>query len=191
MSSNVARSRLQSDLLRSALHATADALDYHSEIELLLVGGAAGMLTGLLSPARTTHDCDVMVYAPPQAWHAVETAARLAARKLHLGSSWLNSDAQLLHRRLPVAWKSRRITVGRFGSRAAGLLVHAIGRPDFIAMKFIAGRVQDREDLASLRITAAEAAFVRDYLSTLASRGEHPDHIANAADLLNAMNPPA
>jgi hypothetical protein len=43
-----------------ALKKLGERFSYHTEVELLLVGGAAGMLTGLLPPARTTTDCDVM-----------------------------------------------------------------------------------------------------------------------------------
>jgi hypothetical protein len=185
----VSRQPLQATLLQTALRATADALSYPSPVEIVLVGGAAGMLTGLLPAHRTTQDCDVMVYAPAQAWHAVETAAASVARRLRLSPTWLNGDVQMLVRRLPQGWESRRISIARYGRAPGEMIVFAVGRLDLIAMKFIAGRVQDREDLASLNVSRDDASFVRAYLASLQSRGEHTDHIKSAIDLLESMRP--
>ena len=57
--------------VEQALSTLGKRFSYHTEVELLLVGGAAGMLTGLLPPARTTTDCDVIAYVPEDAMGAV------------------------------------------------------------------------------------------------------------------------
>jgi hypothetical protein len=58
-----------------ALAALGCHFQWHCDVEILLVGGAAGMVTGVLPPERTTVDCDVILYSPEQAWIAVEAAA--------------------------------------------------------------------------------------------------------------------
>lgn len=63
-----------------ALRRLGQLVDYHAEVDQFLVGGAAGMLTGVLPPARTTTDCDVVVYLPPAALGAVELAAGASRR---------------------------------------------------------------------------------------------------------------
>ena len=79
--------------LERALRAVGKYLEPGPAIELLLVGGAAAMVTGLLPPSRTTLDCDVMVYDPDAAGPAVELAAEQAAAEMGLSRDWLNSKA--------------------------------------------------------------------------------------------------
>lgn len=67
--------RMNTSTVERALTRLGESLRYHREIEVLLVGGAAGMLTGVFPASRTTIDCDVMVYVPREAMIAVETAA--------------------------------------------------------------------------------------------------------------------
>ena len=63
--------------------------------------------------------------------------------------------------------------------------VTAIGRLDLVAMKFIAGRAEDREDLRALKVTKDEAEFVREYLTKLArTHPQERDHVADALALL-------
>lgn len=180
----MARRSFSPTLLQQALQATGEALQYPADVEILIVGGAAGLLTGLLPPARTTFDCDVMVFVPAQAWHAVEQAGRRVAQALNLSPTWLNGEANEMFRyRLPDGWEARRSHVGRFGRLSA----YAVGRTDLIAMKVVAGRPQDREDLAELRPTAAEIEFVGAYLDGLVGRGADPRLIDDARVLLDSL----
>jgi hypothetical protein len=149
-------------------------------IELLLVGGAAGLLTGLLPPSRTTLDCDVMVYAPANAWHAVEQAAHVVGRELGLPTSWLNSVAQMRIDSLPNGWRERRIRIGQFGP----LHVWAVSRIDLIAMKFIAHRAQDLEDLAALNVTTEDVALVERFVQSLRAGRTPSQEVEEAMKIL-------
>jgi hypothetical protein len=87
---------MNTSTVENALRRLGEVLSYDLDIEILLVGGAAGMVTGVLSSTRTTLDCDVMVYNPPEAMSAVESAAQEVATELELPSNWLNSDVQFV-----------------------------------------------------------------------------------------------
>ncbi len=170
-------------MLERSLSRLGGLVDYPGDIELLIVGGAAGMLTGVLSRERITTDCDVMVYAPAAALTAVESAAERVGAELNLPNRWLNSDLQIRIDALPDGWRDRRIFVGAYGR----LTIFAASRPDLIAMKVLAGRPQDIEDLQSMRIRSDEAAFVRRYLQMLSARGTPASQIDDAHILLSAL----
>lgn len=155
---------MDTTLVARSLKRVADAFDFHMDVEVLLVGGAAGMLTGVLRPRRTTIDCDVMVSAPPGAIARLEEIARSVAPELGLAPTWLNGDANLVQWKLPEGWRERRVPV----LSSARLRVFAVGRADFIALKALAGRDQDIEDLRALKVTAEEASFVRAHLDAYA-----------------------
>ncbi|MFO0787082.1 MAG: hypothetical protein U0573_12120 [Phycisphaerales bacterium] len=57
--------------VEQALKKLGERFSHHTDVELLCDGGAAGMLPGLLPPARTTTDCNLMVYVPEDARSAV------------------------------------------------------------------------------------------------------------------------
>ncbi|MCP3981603.1 MAG: hypothetical protein GY716_20070 [bacterium] len=175
---------MNTSTVERALRRLGEVLEYHREIEILLVGGAAGMVTGVLASGRVTTDCDVMVYIPPDAMSAVELAAGTVASEMSLSPTWLNSDVQLRLDALPDGWKQRQIHVGTYGR----LRVYAASRLDLIAMKVLAGRDQDIEDLQAMRIRQDDAEFVADYLDSLDSKGTKPEQIEEAKVLLDSLD---
>jgi hypothetical protein len=169
--------------VEQALSTLGKRFSYHTEVELLLVGGAAGMLTGLLPPARTTTDCDVIAYVPEDAMGAVELAAARVASELGLPETWLNSDVQLRRDALPDDWQARRIVIGAWGQ----LRVFAVSRIDLIAMKVLAGRPQDLEDVHSMKPRRDDVEFVRRYLDGLPAKGTMVKEIDEARELLESL----
>lgn len=160
---------LNQRIIRNGLAKIGEHLQVHGDVEILLVGGAAGTLTGELPAAWTTADVDVIHFHLPEDRDAVLAAAGLATRELSLPPSWLSEDVGLYEWTLPEGWRDRRIEVGVYGR----LRVYAASRIDLIAMKFIAHRERDLEHLAQMRVTAAELSFVRCYLDAL--NKEHSD----------------
>lgn len=146
----------------AALKRTGESLRWDGPVEVLLIGGAAGMIIGALEPGRVTLDCDLMDCRPAAAEHAIDEAARNIAGELGLPENWLNWQARQLDI-LPDGWRSRRREVGRFGL----LHVYAAGRMDLLAMKCYANRPQDRQDIVAMKPTPEELEFVRRYLNML------------------------
>ena len=174
---------MNTSTVESALRRLGAVLGDGPEIEILLVGGAAGMITGLLPPTRVTTDCDVMAYLPPDTMATVELAAAQVAGELGLATNWLNSDVQIRVDALPSGWEQRKISAGRYGR----LRVSAVSRPDLIAMKVLAGRDQDIEDLQAMRVRSDDVAFIENYLNTLASKGTQRGQIYEARELLASL----
>lgn len=158
-------------------------LTYHCDIEILLVGGAAGMVTGVLAANRVTTDCDVMVYIPADAMATVELAAERVAEEMSLSRTWLNSDVQIRLDALPDGWEQRKIYVGMYGR----LRVFAASRPDLIAMKVLAGRDQDIDDIQAMRIRRDDMEFVRGFLDSLSPKRTKPEQIEEARSLLESL----
>jgi hypothetical protein len=133
-----------------------------NDFELLVVGGAAGILGGNLAPGRTTLDCDIMVVAPSddRAWKRLRDGAMAVARELGLSSNWLNDGARAWRDTLPADWRDRRILALDLPS----LRIFIPSRADFIVMKIMAGRDQDIEDLRHVAPTRDELAFARSIL---------------------------
>jgi len=154
--------------IKTALAELGASLSTGTVVEMLIVGGAAGLLTGELKGARTTGDVDALQVLPPNEWDQLQDAAARVGVKKGLPANWLNrDDAGLFRESLPVDWKSRCIDVGRFGK----LQVWAVGRLDLIAMKFYAGRPKDREDLVAMNVTSEEGQFVLRYLDAFEVSG--------------------
>lgn len=174
---------MTSSVVEQALARLGEVLSYPDDVEVLLVGGAAAMLTGVLPAARTTVDCDVMDYSPEGAMAAVELASEVVARELLLPARWLNSDVQLRRDALPDAWRQRRIHVGVYGR----LSVWAASRQDLIAMKVIAGRAQDLEDLTAMRVRRDEIEFVRTHLASLTAKGTDRSQVDDALEVLSSL----
>lgn len=128
-------------------------------VELLLVGGAAGVLAGYLPRQRTTRDCDVMVWSPPEelVWSELERLADEIGGERAMPPHWLNRAAGVFEHRLLPAWKHRRIEV----MSHSALRLFVPGRVDYMAMKLLAGRDVDLDDVLAMAMTAAEAEQIR------------------------------
>lgn len=150
---------LSSTLILDSLNATGEKLGPGVRLEVLIVGGAAAMLTGLVGPERSTSDVDVLSVVPSAADEELGAAAEAVARERGLPMDWMNRDAGLHRAGLPDGWETRRQPLGVFGR----LHVFAASRRDLIAMKLYAHREQDLEDLAAIRPTPEELAFARGH----------------------------
>ena len=144
------------------LHVLGEHLPADIKIDILLIGGAAGVLTEQLPLNRTTTDCDVIFYRPENAGNTILAAVQQVATQEKLPTSWLNFEAMQLDI-LPHGWHTRQIHISDFGP----LHVYAVSRRDLLAMKCYANHTQDREDVQVMRPTREELAFVRTYLNML------------------------
>ena len=153
-------------------------------VEIVLIGGAAGMLTGQLGETRVTTDCDVIRWVPAGAQKSVLEVARQMAREEGLPEHWINSQAMDLDI-LPDGWRGRTVHIDTFGS----LRVSCISRKDLLATKFYAGHPRDVEDLSAMSPSAEELAFVRIYLNMLRvpSRQANLDQVSSGMHLLVAF----
>jgi hypothetical protein len=177
---------LDDSTIRTALAKLGERLRLERDVEILLVGGAAGVLTRELPAAWTTADVDVIHYRLPQDRDAVLIAAAEVGRELSLPPGWLSEDVGLYVWTLPQDWEMRRVAIGTFGR----LRVYAAGRLDLIAMKFIAHRERDLEHLVQMGVTASERKFVEGFLDSLAHH--HPEEagrIAMARQYVKAWEP--
>lgn len=179
----MAQKPLENMDIHNALRLLGEQLEYHTEVKITLVGGAAGMLSGNLSPQRTTLDCDVVAYDPDEAMGAVELTAEKVAIELGLPTNWLNSDVSMQIESLPEGWMARRNQMGTYGR----LSIYVIDRKDLLVMKFYAGRPQDLEDIEEMKPGRDELVFVRESMELLRVQGCDADQIADASDLLSSM----
>ena len=151
------------------------------DVEILVVGGAAGVLSGELPGSWTTGDVDVIHCRLPQDREEVLDAAAAVTDALGLPrGGWMNDFGGLHAWTLPEDWETRRVLIGRY----AHLHVYAVGRLDLIAMKFLAGRTRDFEHLHHLTVTKTEKRLVSLVLGM--SREQHPEHAAQI-DLATAI----
>jgi nucleotide-binding universal stress UspA family protein len=158
--------QLDDKLIRRALSTLGRHLNVDHDVEILIVGGAAGILTGAFPPEVTTMDADAIWYRPPKDRELIlETAAEIS-RELSLPTDWLNEWSGLYAWSLPDGWESRRVLVGKFDH----LHVYAASRIDLIVMKFIAHRGRDRDHLNQLKVTPQELAIVRGHLDSMGTQ---------------------
>jgi hypothetical protein len=181
---------LNSGTILGALAALARHLKLQRDVEILLVGGSAGVLINALPADWTTADVDTIHFRAAEDRDAVLDAAEAAGHELSLPADWLNDWGGLFAWTLPDDWESRRVFIGTFGR----LRVYAVSRQDLIAMKFIAHRPGDLEHLERMDVTHDDLEFVRRYLNSLADRyppGRHPVEagtIAMARQYADAWN---
>jgi len=176
--------KMACDDVDRAIHQLCVRFEWHERVEILIVGGSAGMLTGLLARDRVTGDCDVCHYDPShgKAWVEVEITADLIGAELQLPTNWLNSNVKIREDSLPDGWRDRRVLI----EQGNWIHVYAISRPDLIAMKFLAGRPQDLEDLEELGVENDDITFTEQYLESLSVKGTCSSEIANARELVNS-----
>jgi hypothetical protein len=106
---------MEQGTIRKALEAVGKCLSAESPIELLVIGGAAGLLTGELAGTYTTEDVDLLQVLPTGERDRVLDAAAKIGGKMSLPANWLSEDAGLYREALPAGRKDRRVNVGRFG----------------------------------------------------------------------------
>ena len=153
---------------------------------MVLIGGAAGVLSGALPASRTTVDCDVLEVSPPEVFDLCRYHADEVARRFQIAPQWLDASAHALAHLMLPGWRDRLVAVGTFGS----LQVLAVSRLDLIALKAIAGRAEDLEDLHSLAVTNAEADQLLQLFPSIQAHGISPHAYASALEILRIMRPP-
>jgi hypothetical protein len=178
---------LTQEKIIEALAETGQRLDWKYEVEIILGGAAACVLTGMLPDSLTTVDCDVLEFKPMQVRDAVIRAAEETAAALNLPRSWLNDGLRSLEDEqdiLPVCWQQRVRLVGVYGK----LCVRSLGRLDIVAIKVYAGREKDWRHLDAMGIRPEEIAFVREYLESLRASYRHAPNPAKIAKALAALD---
>jgi len=130
--------------------------------EVVLVGGAAMILH--YGAQRTTRDVDVLVTNGDRAelWRAV----RAVAHEHGLPDDWITDAVKGFADILPSDFAERLV---RLDLRAERLRVHVIGLPELVAMKIVALREQDMEDLDLLmpRLSEQDRRVITDIMRRL------------------------
>ena len=178
---------LNDNTILAAFSALGRKLKLPRDVEVLLVGGAAGVLIRALPPAWTTGDVDAIRFYLPQDRDAVLEAAEDVGRELSLQANWLNEDSGLFAWTLPSGWEQRKVHVGTFGH----LRVFAVSRLDLIVMKFIANRPRDREHLSHMNVTEEELQHVRGRLALFAEnypQGKYPEEASKIAMAMQVVD---
>ncbi len=152
----------------AALRMTGERLDWPGVVEIVIAGGAAGMMLGVWAHERVTEDCDIVDMTPAiQPRSAVMRAAKETAEALGWSPDWLNDHFMTFGSldTLPARWRDRCQPIGVFRK----LRVISLGRRDLLAMKLYAGRPQDVEDLRNQEesFTVDDMRFMREYLDSL------------------------
>lgn len=113
----------------------------------------------------------------------VEVTAREVAHDLGLFPEWFNSMVQIRRDSLPEGWMRRRI----FLCGASPLSIYAASRIDLLAMKVLAGRKQDIEDIEAMKPRADDLEFLNDFFKGLHARGTPEDQILKARGLAGGL----
>ena len=172
---------LDSQHIHLALRRTAESLGPQDTIlQIVVGGGCAGLLAGLLAADRTTADCDVYWSGDAGQWDAIAEAARATARQLGLPPEWLNRDCTIFAWCLPIGWQSRCVRVAVFGS----VEILRLSRLDLIAAKVISAprRPQDLEDLFAIKPLDTELDEVEQHIDRLESEDlDRREYVAERA----------
>lgn len=151
----------------TALRRTGELLEQQGAppTRIVVIGGAAAILSHFLGPSRVTIDCDVIAVDPDSNWDGVVAAASDVGSEMGIGADWLNRKATVFGWTLPLGWRQRITTYHSYGR----LVVQIIGRFDLLALKLIGAgkRRQDREDLRGMAPTAVEFDALREHLDRL------------------------
>lgn len=96
---------LNSSQLRRALSALAALLPQDTPAEMILIGGGAGMLSGLLPDGRQTVDVDVMDVTPPEVFDLCCYHAPRIAEECGISPSWFDATPHTIrHTMLHQGW---------------------------------------------------------------------------------------
>lgn len=150
-------------VILKALQELGRQLGVGAKIEIVLVGGSAAVLAGLLPPSVTTADVDAIHFRPSGDVDVVLQAADAVADALNLEKGWFNTDAGLYASAIPDGWETRRRNFGAFGR----LHVSLVSRADWIVMKFFAHREEDLEHLMAVHVSDEELDFAEKSLDRL------------------------
>ena len=173
---------LHPEQLRRALSALAALLPQDKPAEMILIGGGAGMPSGLLPEGRQTVDVDVMDVTPAEMFDLCCYHAPRIAEECGISPRWFDATPHAIRHTMLDGWLEPTVPVGRFGP----LEVRAIARIDLISLKLIAGRERDLNDLDALCVTADEARIVIESLPQILTRGAKPDSVDAAIALARA-----
>lgn len=172
--------------IHDAFRRLGEALKVQRDVEILIVGGAAALLTGQLPDVWTTADVDLIHCRLPEDRDAVLEAAGQVAEDPAFSGSWLSDFSGIFIWTLPDGWEHRRVLVGTYGR----LSVWAVGRQDLMVMKFAAHRTRDLEHLAQLKPTKSELVICDQVLESLGERyPEHGSQVAMARDVVRQWRP--
>jgi len=120
-------------------------LDQHlsSRYDVILIGGAAMILH--FGAARATRDIDILITRGEAA--ALRAAVKAVAETHNLPEYWMNDAAKGFADILPTDFYHRLTPLGL---QSRNLQLYVLGRPEQVAMKIVALREQDLEDLEIL-----------------------------------------
>lgn len=176
------------DLARSALGRLGSKLSLRAprvHARIVLAGGTAGLFAGLLSPARTTTDCDVIAVDRETDWHTLASCAREVSVELGLASGWLSRECAAFAWALPLGWRQRVEPVGEFDT----LYVERLSRFDLLGSKLLGApqRPQDLEDLEDIAPTSAELLALHQHLDRLAREDLGGNTFAAQREILRVL----
>lgn len=134
--------------------------DVATSFDIILIGGAAMIL--YFEAKRTTNDVDVFILRGEAS--ELRKAVKIVAENHKLPEDWLNDAAKgfagillsdFYHRLIPLDYKFKNIRL------------YALGRPELAALKIIALREQDLEDLELLmpKITETDKKVIVEIMN--------------------------
>lgn len=137
---------------QTELFAILQALDTYLTVscDVVLVGGAAMILH--FGAQRATHDIDALILRGD--WNVLRQAVKAVAAEYGLAEDWLNDAVKGFADILPPDFY-QRLTPLPFSCQH--LRLYVLGRPEQTALKLVALREQDLEDLELLLPALSES----------------------------------